>query len=168
MRCGCRLDCRGNGADMKPKTKIGVISKKKKIKKKGHRLLVPRFVSFSSPKVEKFFNRAGVDLFFFFGDHPKFRLCFRICALASTIKPATASHRPAFVGVLIEMSINLVKSVVFHRSRKRDLRSKKRDKASKSGTYGNPTNRPQFGIHFSYLVSCKNLVSAASRFGILG
>ena len=35
------------------------------------------------------------------------------------------------------MSTNLVKSVVFHRSEKRDLRSKKRDKASKSGTYGN-------------------------------
>ena len=30
VRCGCRLDCRGNGADLKPKTKIGVISKKKK------------------------------------------------------------------------------------------------------------------------------------------
>ena len=136
VRCGCRLDCRGNGADMKPKTKIGVISKKKK---KGHRLLLTGFVSFSSPKVEKFCNRAGVDLFFF-GDHPNFRLCFRICTLASTIKPATASHRPAFVGELIEMSINLVKSVVFHRSKKRDLRSKKRDKTSKSGTYGNPTH----------------------------
>ena len=83
--------------------------------------------------MEKFCNRAGVDLFFF-GDHPNFRLCFRICTLASTIKPATASHRPAFVGELIEMSIKLVKSVVFHRSKKRDLRSKKRDKASKSGT----------------------------------
>ena len=72
--------------------------------------------------------------FFFFGDHPNFRLCFRICTLGSTIKSATAPHRPAFVGVLIEMFINLVKSVVFHRSKKRDLRSKKRDKASKSGT----------------------------------
>ena len=137
MRCGCRLDCRGNGAAMKPKTKIGVISKKKK--KKDHRLLVPRFVSFSSPKVENFCKRAGVDLFFFFEDHPNFRLSLRICTLASAIKPATASHRPAFVGELIEMSIKLVKSVVFHRSKKRDLRSKKRDKASKSGTYGNPS-----------------------------
>ena len=109
-----------------------MISKKKK--KKGHCLLVPRFVSILSPKVEKFFNRAGVDLFFFFGDHPNFRLCFRTCTLASTIKPATASHCPAFIGELIEVSINLVKSVVFHRSKKRDLRSKKRDKASKSGT----------------------------------
>ena len=129
VRCGCRLDCRGNDADLKPKTKIGVISKKK-----GHRLLVPRFVSFSSPKVKKFCNRAGVDLFFFFGDHPNFRLCFQISTLASTIKPATASHHPALVGKFIAMSINLVKSVVFHWSKKRDLRSKKRDKASKSGT----------------------------------
>ena len=126
MRCGCRLDCRGHGADMTPKTKIGVISKKKK-KRKGHRLSVPGFVSFSSRKVEKYCNRAGVDLFFFFGDHPNFRLCFRICTLASTIKPATASHRPVFVGEFIKMSINLVKSVVFHRSKKRDLQSKKRD-----------------------------------------
>ena len=114
-------------------------------KKKGHHLLVPRFVSFSSPKVEKFCNWAGVDLFFFFfffflGDHPNFRLWLQICTITTTIKPATASHRPAFVGESIEMSINLVKSVVFHRSKKRDLRSKKRDKASKSGTYGNPTH----------------------------
>ena len=74
------------------------------------------------------------SFFFSFGDHPNFRLCFRICTLASTIQPATASHRPVFVGELIEMSINLVKSVMFHRSKKRDLRSKKRDKASKRGT----------------------------------
>ena len=53
--------------------------------------------------------------------------------------PDLYSHRPAFVGELIEMSIKLAKSVVFHRSEKRDLRSKKRDKASKSGTYGNPS-----------------------------
>ena len=55
-----------NGADLKPKTKVGVISKKKKKKKKGHRLLVPRFVSFASPNVDKSCYRAGVDLFFFF------------------------------------------------------------------------------------------------------
>ena len=38
---------------------------------------------------------TGEDLFFF-GDHPNFRLWFQICAVASTIKPATASYRPAF------------------------------------------------------------------------
>ena len=63
VRCGCRLDCRGKGADLQTKTKIGVFSIKKK--KKGQRLLIPRFVTFSNPKVDKFCNRKGVDLFFF-------------------------------------------------------------------------------------------------------
>ena len=49
VSCGYRLDWRGKGAGQKPKTKIGVNSKKKK----GHRLSVRRFVSFSSPKVNK-------------------------------------------------------------------------------------------------------------------
>ena len=34
--------------------------------------------------------------FFFFGDHPNFRPWFVICTLTSSIKPVTASHRPAF------------------------------------------------------------------------
>ena len=116
--------------------KLGWSPKKKK--KKGHRLLVQRFVSFSSPKVEKCCYRAGVDLSFF-GDHPNFCLRYQNCTLPSAIKSATASHHPALVGELIEMSTNFFKSVVFHWSKKRDFRSKKRDKASKSGTYGNPT-----------------------------
>ena len=65
---------------------------------------------------------------------PNFRLLLQIRTLGSVIKLATALHRPAFVGEVIEMSINLVKSVLLHRSKKRDFRSKKRDKASKSGT----------------------------------
>ena len=47
--------------------------------------------------------------------------------------PSNALSRPAFVREIIEVSINLVKSVLLHRGKKRDFRSKKRDKASKSG-----------------------------------
>ena len=50
--------------------KLGWSPKKKK--KKCHRLLVQRFVSFLSPKVEKCCYRAGVDLFFFFWRSPQF------------------------------------------------------------------------------------------------
>ena len=60
---GYRLDFRGIRGQLKPKTKIGVISKKKK---KGHGLSVPRFVPISSPHMEKFCNQVIVDLFFFF------------------------------------------------------------------------------------------------------
>ena len=88
---------------MKPKTKIRVISKKKKIRSSPvSSTICVIFKHFPIEQALTFF------FFFFFGDHPNFRLCFRICALASTIKPATASHRPTFVGELIEMSIKLV------------------------------------------------------------
>ena len=70
--------------------------------------------------------------FFFFGDHPNFRLLFQIRTLGSIIMPSNALYRPAFVREIIEVSINLVKSVMLHRGKKRDFRSKKRDKASKS------------------------------------
>ena len=130
VRCSCRLDCRGSGRDLWPKTKIAVISKKKK-KKRRSSPVSSTFCTIFRPKSGKILqpSRRGpfFFFFFFFGDHPNFRRYFQICTLASTIKLATASHRPAFVGELIEMSKNVVKTVAFHWSKKRDLRSKKRD-----------------------------------------
>ena len=93
--------------------------------------------------MNKLRNREGVDLFFF-GDHPNFCLLFQIRTLGSIIKPSNALHRPAFVREIIEVSINLVKFVLLHRVKKRDFRSKQRDKASKSGTYGNPSPEAMF------------------------
>ena len=93
VRCGCRLDCGGKGTDLKTQTKIGVISKKKK---KGQRLFGCKIFSLLGLKMTQIVELTADDLFFFFGDHPNFRLWFQICTIASTIKPATASHRPAF------------------------------------------------------------------------
>ena len=74
----------------------------------------------------------ALTFFFFFGDHPNFRILFQIRTLGSIIEPSNALHRPAFVREIIEVSINLVKSVLLHRAKKRDC-------PAKSGTYGNPT-----------------------------
>ena len=43
------------------------------ISKKKKKVIASQFVPFSGPNVEKFYKQVGVDLFFFFGDHPNFR-----------------------------------------------------------------------------------------------
>ena len=67
----------------------------KKKKKKGQRLLGCKIFPLLGLKMTQIVELMGDD-FFFFGDHPNFRLWFQICTITLTIKPATASHRPAF------------------------------------------------------------------------
>ena len=50
VSCGYRLDCRGEGADQKPKTEIGVISKKKKKEKKRSSPVSSTFCVIFKPK----------------------------------------------------------------------------------------------------------------------
>ena len=129
-----------------------MISKKKKKKKKKRSSPVNSTICVIFKREGGIFSQSSRR---FFGDHPSFRHCFRIRTLVSAMKPATASHRPAFVGESIDMCTNLVKSDVFHRSKKRDLRTKKRDKASKSGTYGNPT----YMIESFLIIECGGLIA---------
>ena len=74
VRCGCRLDERDNGADLKPKTKIGVISIKKK--KKGSSPVSSTFCVIFKPKSVKMLfptRRGPFFLFcFFFWRSPQF------------------------------------------------------------------------------------------------
>ena len=55
-------------------------------------------------RAEKWINivtvKALTFFFFFFGDHPNLRPLLQIRTLGSVINPATAFHRPAFLGHL--------------------------------------------------------------------
>ena len=64
------------------------------LKKKGQRQLDCKVFPLLGLKMTQIVELTGDD-FFFFGDHSNFRLWFQICTITSTIKPATASHRPA-------------------------------------------------------------------------
>ena len=102
MRRGCRSES---------KDENWVISKIKKKKK----VIACQFHALCDLRAQMWINFVTVDvLTFFFGDHPNFCLLLQIRTLGSAIKLATALHRPAFVGEVIEMSINLVKSVLLH------------------------------------------------------
>ena len=83
--------------------------------KKGHCLSVPRFVPFPGPRVEKFCNQVGADLFFFLFFFLEITLIVVAIFTSAPLPPQSslqnASHRPAFIGDLIEMSKNVVKSV---------------------------------------------------------
>ena len=88
------------------KIKIGVFSKIKR--KKGLHLVGNNIFTLLGLKMTQNVELTGDDLFFFFGDHPNFRLWFQICTVASIIKPATAFHRPAFDEKNVGGAINFV------------------------------------------------------------
>ena len=86
VRCGCRLDCGGQGTDLKTQTKIGVISKKKK----GQRLLGCKIFPLFGLKMTQIVELTGDDLFFFFLEiTPIFVFGFRSAPL-----PRQSSLRP--------------------------------------------------------------------------
>ena len=78
-----------------------------KKKKKGQRLYDCKNFPLFGLKMTQILELTGDDLFCF-GDHPKFRLWFQSCTVTSTIKPATASHRPAFDKKNVAGTINFV------------------------------------------------------------
>ena len=87
MRCGGRLDCRGKGAVLITKTKIGVISKKKK---KVHACSVTTFTHFWAWKWHKTWNnRRWLFFFFFLEIAPTFVFGFRSAPLPrqSSLQP---------------------------------------------------------------------------------
>ena len=92
--------------------KLGVNSKKKKKKKK--RLTSAWLQDFSTFGLVIGTKRASTRrrpfffFFFFFGDHLNYCVWFNFSTYASTIKPVTASHRPAFDKKNVGGAINLV------------------------------------------------------------